>query len=79
MPKRIQRRRTKGWRMPPGVVYVGRPTIFGNPFAWQGARESGYMGTEDELRRFSVQVFREWVTENHRFAHALATRYRIEA
>lgn len=32
MPKRIQRKRTKGWRMPEGAVYVGRPTIFGNPF-----------------------------------------------
>lgn len=32
MPKRIQRRRTKGWRMPPGVVYVGRPTKWGNPW-----------------------------------------------
>lgn len=31
-PRRIQRQRTKGWRMPPGAVYVGRPTIWGNPF-----------------------------------------------
>jgi hypothetical protein len=31
-PVRIQRRRAKGWRMPPGAVYVGRPTIWGNPF-----------------------------------------------
>lgn len=31
-PKRIQRKRTKGWCMPPNAVYVGRPTIFGNPF-----------------------------------------------
>ncbi|WP_432838929.1 DUF4326 domain-containing protein [Dactylosporangium sp. CA-092794] len=30
-PQRIQRRRTRGWRMPPGVVYVGRPGPFGNP------------------------------------------------
>ncbi len=30
--KRIQRQRTKGWRMPEGVVYVGRPTRWGNPF-----------------------------------------------
>lgn len=29
MPKRIQRKRTKGWRMPPGAVYVGRPTKWG--------------------------------------------------
>ncbi len=31
-PLRIQRRRTKGYRMPPGAVYCGRPTIWGNPF-----------------------------------------------
>ena len=32
MPKGIQRRRTKGWRMPPGVVNVCRPSKWGNPF-----------------------------------------------
>lgn len=32
MPERIQRKRTKGWRMPDNAVYVGRPTIYGNPF-----------------------------------------------
>lgn len=32
-PKRIQRRRGKGWRMPEGAVYVGRPTRWANPFA----------------------------------------------
>ena len=36
MPKRIQRKRTKGWRMPPGAVYVGHPTKWGNPFAVGG-------------------------------------------
>lgn len=30
-PRRIQRKRTKGWRMPESAVYVGRPTIWGNP------------------------------------------------
>lgn len=29
-PQRIQRKRTKGWRMPEGAVYVGRPTRWGN-------------------------------------------------
>lgn len=33
MARRIQRKRTRGWRMPKGAVYVGRPTKFGNPFA----------------------------------------------
>ena len=32
MPERIQRKRSKGWKMPKGVVYVGRPSKFGNPF-----------------------------------------------
>lgn len=32
MPARIQRRRTKGWRMPDGAVYVGRGTKWGNPW-----------------------------------------------
>jgi hypothetical protein len=32
MPQRIQRKRVKGWRMPEGAVYVGRPSIYGNPF-----------------------------------------------
>lgn len=31
-PKRIQRRRTKGWKMPPNTICVTRPSIFGNPF-----------------------------------------------
>jgi hypothetical protein len=30
MPKRIQRKRTKGWRMPPNTVSVTRPGPFGN-------------------------------------------------
>ena len=32
MAKRIQRKRTKGWRLPEGAVIVTRPTIWGNPF-----------------------------------------------
>lgn len=31
MPERIQRKRTAGWRMPEGAIYVGRPTKWGNP------------------------------------------------
>jgi len=32
MPERIQRKRTKGWRMPEGAVYVGRPAEWSNPY-----------------------------------------------
>jgi hypothetical protein len=31
-PRRIQRRRARGWRLPPNTVYVGRPSRWGNPF-----------------------------------------------
>lgn len=30
-PIRIQRKRTKGWRMPDNTVYVGRGSRWGNP------------------------------------------------
>jgi len=31
-PTRIQRRRTRGWRMPSNTVYVGRGSKWGNPY-----------------------------------------------
>lgn len=31
-PKRIQRRRTKGWRLPDNAVSITRPGKFGNPY-----------------------------------------------
>lgn len=31
-PIRIQRKRIKGWKMPQNTIYVGRPTLWGNPF-----------------------------------------------
>lgn len=49
-PVRIQRRRTKGWRMPEGAVYVGRPTVWGNPYR-------GAHWTRQQL----VDVFSKWV------------------
>lgn len=40
MPKRIQRKRTKGWRMPENTIYVGRPTKWGNWFSWGTSHRS---------------------------------------
>lgn len=40
MPRRIQRQRMKGWRMPDGAVYVGRPSRWGNPY-WHAQRFHG--------------------------------------
>jgi hypothetical protein len=47
-PKRIQRKRTKGWRMPEGAVYVGRPSIFGNPFRAHKCECCGYWDVRDD-------------------------------
>ena len=41
-PKRIQRRRAKGWRMPANTVNVTRPGKWGNPFV------VGKFGTTEE-------------------------------
>lgn len=43
-PQRIQRQRTKGWKMPENTVYVGRPSIWGNPF-----------DTAEEFRRWLLE------------------------
>jgi hypothetical protein len=36
MPQRIQRKRTKGWKMPENTVYVGRGSKWGNPYRIKG-------------------------------------------
>lgn len=47
MAKRIQRERTKGWRMPEGAVYVGRPTVFGNPFQPVRQSDGSWLAVDD--------------------------------
>jgi len=37
-PKRIQRKRTLGWRKPSGVINVSRPSKWGNPYAVRRVR-----------------------------------------
>lgn len=66
MPTRIQRRRTRGWRMPEGAVYVGRPTKWGNPYregdesAWFG--DMPVFGIEEPITsRIAVDLFRMYV------------------
>lgn len=57
-PRRIQLRRTKGWRLPPGAVVVSRPGPFGNPHTVAKAREAGFTGTDAELSELCVILFR---------------------
>jgi hypothetical protein len=58
MPKRIQRRRTKGWRMPEGAIYVGRPTRWGNPYRVTGMSADARAAGRAELPRGGAGLVR---------------------
>jgi hypothetical protein len=67
MPKRIQRKRTKGFNLqaassnPNGVVYVGRPTKWGNPFK-VGAKNP--CGTITADKRHAWQLYLGFAPQN---------------
>lgn len=73
-PKRIQRKRTKGWKMPEGAVYVGRPTMWGN--RWKIGVRSNLLGKNVETNVEAAECYRRlmwqephhhaWVRENLR-------------
>lgn len=48
-PQRVQRQRTKGWRMPANTIYVGRGSKWGNP----------YQVIRDQNGGWNVQLGRE--------------------
>ena len=54
MPIRIQRKRSKGWKLPEGAVCVTRPTRFGNPFSVD------YWGLELSLALFNEIAHGGW-------------------
>ena len=69
MPERIQRQRTKGWKMPPNTVYVGRPTRWGNPFSVRGdaapwaAVATGGKGNDPKARAHGVvALYFRWLS-----------------
>lgn len=51
MPRRLQQKRTKGWRKPAGAVVISRPSKWGNPFRIDA----------DHDRPAVVRMFREWI------------------
>lgn len=61
-PKRIQLRRTKGWRKPDEVINVARPTKWGNPFRVADCIENGFADTTEQARIVCVDAFRDWLS-----------------
>lgn len=53
MPTRIQCKRSKGWRMPAGTVYVGRPGRWGNPFR---VGDPGIPDRAEAIRRYRSMI-----------------------
>ncbi|MGY4543275.1 hypothetical protein ACVWY0_003208 [Arthrobacter sp. UYNi723] len=68
MPERIQRKRTKGWRMPEGAVYVGRGSKWGNPWVvgkaiiLTGKRTGEKINGEDAAKLFRTTLARKMET-----------------
>lgn len=55
-PIRVQRKRTKGWKMPPNTVYVGRPTKWGNPYRIEDKRCTKKEGAKLATCLFSLKL-----------------------
>ena len=58
-PKRIQRKRTKGYKLPPNTICVTRPGKYGNPYM-----QDSWATINGEFRQLrsteeAVQAFRE--------------------
>lgn len=85
MPERIQRRRTKGWKMTEEAIYVGRPSRWGNPFT---VRRGSVYGQNWTLTRgnFWTATLCEWdvvyvtsTSEAIAFDHSIALFRRLIA
>ena len=63
--KRVQRKRTKGWRMPANAKYCGRPTKWGNPF-----KIDDYNNRSDVIRRYEFWL-RERLKDDPHFLDPL--------
>lgn len=68
MPERIQRKRTKGWKMPENTIYVGRPTKWGNPFVV--GKPGGAYTAKVQDQRHAWQLYRSVAIDNEKLIAA---------
>src|SRR5438552_18760469 len=59
-PKRIQRSRAKGWKMPANAIYVGRQTVWGNSYAVGSELMHGETLTAEK----AVELYEQHLAEN---------------
>lgn len=60
-PKRIQMRRVRGFRKPEGAIYVGRPSVFGNPWTTAWVIQTGLI-SKSHSEFAAVANYRAWLT-----------------
>jgi hypothetical protein len=58
--KRIQRSRAKGWKMPANAIYVGRPTVWGNPYVVGSQLLNGETLTAEK----AIALYEQHVADN---------------
>lgn len=79
VPIRVQRQRTRGWRMPAHTKYVGRGSLFGNPYRVARTRRELDAGdpmvvaTPEE----AVERFREWIAHTREGRHVRDSAQRL--
>jgi hypothetical protein len=66
MSERIQRRRTKGWRMPENTVYVGRGSKWGNRY-----RVNDTLPAETAVELYEDEITCPHMCNDHEWANAL--------
>jgi hypothetical protein len=64
MNRRVQLRRSKGWRKPEGTVVVARPTRWGNPYVLHGEEfvhpdGRSWRVADGGARALAVELYRE--------------------
>lgn len=66
-PKRIQRKRIKGWKMPENTVSVTRPGKWGNPFLGKNAAET-FRAALFDLRKCPLYAYEHMklIRDRHR-------------
>ncbi len=68
IPQRIQRKRTKGARLPANTVCVSRGTKWGNPFSHRSGTLAEY---RVRTREAAIERYAEWVTAQPQLMAAL--------
>ena len=76
-PKRIQRKRTRGWRMPKNAVYVGRPSGWGNPYKVMKEKRGFAVYWSNEGEQFKVTPKGKYYKSKSDAAGAAIRLYRL--